>query len=162
MLPAGATVMDFGCGPAWAANRFREMGFDAHGFDGSAGLAAEAKQLYGIDVTVGPFEAFDAVDAYHGIWASFCLQHDSRDAMPGHLGRLHTALKDGGALYVGLMSGEGDERDGHDRLYTYFTEAEMRRLMGDAGFDVERVEGKTGKRYDGSAVDEMHLFARKR
>ena len=161
-LPAGASIMDFGCGPAWAANRFREMGFVAHGFDGSASLAEQAKERYGIDVTVGPVEAFDAEAAYDGIWASFCLQHNRREAMPGHLVRLNTALKDAGVLYVGLMSGEGHERDGHDRLYTYFTEPEMRDLLDRAGFDVDGVEGKTGQRYDGSPVEEMHIFARKR
>lgn len=161
-LQAGAVILDFGCGPAWAANRFREMGFEAHGFDGSEGLAAQAKELYGIDVTVGSFEMFKAERAYDGIWASFCLQHDTREAMPSHLVRLHKALNAEGVLYVGLMSGEGHERDGHDRLYTYFTEAEMRGLLDESGFEVDRVEGKTGKRYDGSPVEEMHIFAKRR
>ena len=161
-LPAGAVVLDFGCGPAWAAHRFGEMGFEAHGFDGSAGLAAQAKELYGIDVTVGPFEAFESKGLYDGIWASFCLLHDTREAMPGHLARLHRAFRGKGQLYVGLIAGEGHERDGHDRLYTYFTESEMRVLLDDAGFDVDRVEGKTGKRYDGSPVDELHIFAKRR
>ncbi|MEL7152491.1 MAG: methyltransferase domain-containing protein [Pseudomonadota bacterium] len=161
-LQQGARIMDFGCGPAWAANRFREMGFQADGFDGSEGLAAQARDRYGIDVTVGPFEAFDAVGLYDGIWASFCLQHDSREAMPGHLKRLHRAMLAHGKLYVGLMSGEGHERDGHDRLYTYFTETEMRKLLDEAGFDVDSIAYKTGKRYDGSPVDELHIFATRR
>ena len=72
-LPAGGAVLDFGCGSGWAANRFREMGFDATGFDGSAGLAEEARQRYGVNVTVGRFEEFSAEAVYDGIWASFCL-----------------------------------------------------------------------------------------
>lgn len=161
MLPEGAKVLDFGCGPAWAAHRFRQMGFDADGFDGSQGLAEQAKQRYGIDVTVGPFEAFSALEVYDGIWASFCLQHDTREAMPGHLARLSQATKPGGALYIGLMEGEGHERDGHGRLYTSFQEDELRGLLSDAGISVERVDRKSGTRYDGSPVQEMHIFARR-
>ena len=67
MLPAGATVMDFGCGPAWAANRFREMGFDAHGFDGSAGLTTKTKKLYNIKITISPFKTFNAINTFHRI-----------------------------------------------------------------------------------------------
>ena len=158
-LQPGSRVMDFGCGSAWAANRFRQMGFRVDGFDGSAGLAEQAKERYGIDVTVGPFEAFDSEAIYDGIWASFCLQHDSREAMPGHLLRLQKALVPGGRLYLGLMSGEGHERDGHDRLYTYFGEAELRGLLQNAGFAVDRIDYKSGKRYDGSPVEELHIFA---
>lgn len=162
MLSGGAKVLDFGCGPAWAAHRFIEMGFDADGFDGSEGLAAQAKTLYGIDVEVGPFEAFSARDAYDGIWASFCLQHDIREAMPGHLSRLYDAMRPRAAIYVGLMEGEGDERDGHGRLYTHFSIPEMRGLMDSAGFEIDRIDKKVGKRYDGSPVNELHIFARRR
>ena len=160
-LPAGAVVLDFGCGPAWAAHRFGEMGFEAHGFDGSAGLAAQAKELYGIDVTVGPFEAFESKGLYDGIWASFCLLHDTREAMPGHLARLHRAFRGKGQLYVGLIAGEGHERDGHDRLYTYFTESEMRGLMAKARFaDIEtETEPSTG--FSGVPCTSLHMFARR-
>ncbi|MEM7060122.1 MAG: class I SAM-dependent methyltransferase [Pseudomonadota bacterium] len=158
-LPTGGDVLDFGCGSGWAANRFKEMGFQASGFDGSAGLAAEAKARYGVDVSVGRFEDFSASQAYDGIWASFCLLHDSREAMPGHLERLNTALRKDGKIYVGLKEGEGRSRDSLGRLYTYFTEPEMRGLMEATGFKdfTAKIEPSVG--YDGSAVNSMHVFA---
>lgn len=162
MLSEGANVLDFGCGPAWAAHRFTQLGFQADGFDGSQGLADQAKERYGIDVTVGPFEAFSAQDAYDGIWASFCLQHDTREAMPGHLSRLYDAMRPDTPIYVGLMEGEGFERDGHDRLYTYYATAEISELIQTAGFEIDRIDTKVGKRYDGSPVDELHIFAWRR
>ncbi|MEM9061191.1 MAG: class I SAM-dependent methyltransferase [Pseudomonadota bacterium] len=160
-LPAGAEVLDFGCGSGWAANSFREMGFNASGFDGSEGLAEQARTRFGIEVTVGRFEDFSAKRAYDGIWASFCLLHDSRAALPGHLARLSAALRPGGAFYLGLIAGEGDERDGFGRLYTYFSEPELREALADAGFVVSEVRTTEGKRYDGSPVDELHIFAGK-
>lgn len=158
-LPAGGDVLDFGCGSGWAANRFKGMGFQATGFDGSAGLAAEAKERYGVDVTVGRFEEFSADHAYDGIWASFCLLHDSREAMPGHLGRLNAALRPGGKIYIGLKEGEGRSRDSLGRLYTYFSEPEMKGLMETAGFTGFEAEIEPSTGYDGTPTNSMHIFA---
>lgn len=158
-LPRGGDVLDFGCGSGWAANRFIQLGFTASGFDGSAGLAAEARSRYGVNVTVGRFEDFAEKAAYDGIWASFCLLHDGRAAMPGHLTRLRTALRPGGSIYIGLKEGTGQSRDKLNRLYTYFSEAEMRDLMLSAGFSgfTAQIEPSTG--YDGSTIDSMHIIA---
>jgi SAM-dependent methyltransferase len=158
-LPAGGDVLDFGCGSGWGANRFNEMGFRAVGFDGSEGLAAEARERYGVDVTVGRFDSFDAEAAYDGIWASFCLLHDTRAAMPGHLVRLHRALRPGGALYVGLKQGEGESRDSLGRLYTYFGADEMTGYLTDAGFGRIEIETDQTTGYDGADVISMHIFA---
>ena len=160
-LPQGGEVLDFGCGSGWAANRFNAMGFRAVGFDGSAELAAEAKTRYGIDVTVGRFEEFAQTQAFDGIWASFCLLHDTREAMPGHLERLHRALRPGGQIYLGLKEGEGQHRDSLDRLYTYFTEPEMQGLMQAAGFTNFGAEIEPSVGYDGAAVNSMHIFAKR-
>ncbi len=158
-LPKGGDVLDFGCGSGWGANRFNEMGFQAVGFDGSEGLAAEARERYGVEVTVGRFDAFDADAAYDGIWASFCLLHDTRSAMPGHLSRLHRALRPGGAIYVGLKQGEGESRDSLGRLYTYFGADEMTGYLTDAGFGRIEIETDNTTGYDGADVISMHIFA---
>ena len=161
LLPQGGRVLDFGCGSGWAAGRFAQMGFAASGFDGSAGLAEEARQRYGIEVEVGHFEDFSATAVYDGIWASFCLLHDSREAMPGHLSRLAAALQPGGVIYIGLKEGEGQSRDRLGRLYTYFSKGEMHGLLKAAGFDQieSEIEASTG--YDGSPARSLHIFARR-
>lgn len=161
LLPQGGDVLDFGCGPAWAANAFLQLGLNVRGFDGSQGLADEARARYGIEVAVGRFEDFADVAAYDGIWASFCLLHDSRVAMPAHLGRLYRALRPGGVLYVGLKEGEGRERDDIGRLYTYFTEPEMRGLLTDAGFEVSEVQTEPSVGFSGVPCDVLHIFARR-
>ena len=161
MLPPGGDVLDFGCGPGWAGGWLLEQGFKVQGFDGSEGLAAEARARYGLDVTVGSFEEFSADGAYDGIWASFCLLHDSRAAMPRHLERLADALRPGGTLYVGLKEGEGEERDDLGRHYTYFTESEMRGLLAEAGFSRLEVETEPSVGFSGVPCTSLHMFARR-
>lgn len=161
LLPAGGAVLDFGCGSAWAAARLRDLGFAVSATDGSAGLAAEAKARYGIDVTVAPFEALADVAAYDGIWASFCLLHDTREAMPRHLARLSAALRPGGAFYIGLKAGTGAKRDKLGRLYTYFDAGEMAGYLETAGFAMLETQSETGTSYDGTPDDFLHIYARK-
>ena len=161
MLPNGGTVLDFGCGPGWAGGALIEQGFVVRGFDGSAGLAAEARARYGLDMTVGRFEEFSADAAYDGIWASFCLLHDSRQAMPGHLSRLAQALRPGGVIYIGLKEGKGEERDDLGRLYTFFSEAEMRGYLSAAGFREVETEKEPSTGFSGTPCTAMHMFARR-
>lgn len=161
MLPGGARVLDFGCGSGWAAGQFQSLGFDVAGFDGSEGLAREAKERYGIDVSVGVFSDFGDVDAFDAVWASFCLLHDTREAMPDNLERLATALRTDGHLYVGLKEGEGMERDNLGRRYTYFSQPEMRGLLEAAGFTVLSMTTEPSVGFDGSPCTSLHIFAKR-
>ncbi len=158
-LAEGARVLDFGCGSAWAADWFARKGFAADALDGSAGLAGEAAKRYGLDVRVCQFEDFTDRDRYDGIWASFCLLHDSRDAMPGHLARLNAALKPGGRLYLGLKAGAGERRDSLGRRYTYYAHDEIEALLARAGF--ERIDATVlaSQGYDGGDEKVLHIFA---
>ncbi|MEM7189010.1 MAG: class I SAM-dependent methyltransferase [Pseudomonadota bacterium] len=158
-LRPGGDVLDFGCGSGWAAARFNQMGFRAVGWDGSAGLAEEARSRYGVDVTVGQFQEFADRAAYDGIWVSFSLLHDTREAMPGNLSRLFLALRTAGKIYIGLKEGQGVHRDKLERMYTYFTEPEMRGLMEEVGFTGFSAKVEPGRGYDGAPSNSLHIFA---
>lgn len=162
LVRPGGDVLDFGCGPGWAADRLRRMGFVISAFDGSEGLVEEARRRYGLDVQHLQFGDFDAEAAFDGIWASFCLLHDSREAMPGHLGRIHRALRAGGAFYIGLKEGTGAHRDTLDRLYTYFTMPEMAGLLDGAGFDLLGYRKEEAVGMEGTPAIGLHIFARRR
>lgn len=160
-LQPGASVLDFGCGSGWAAHEFKGLGFQVSALDGSAGLAGEARRRYGVEVRVARFEELDDVGLHGGIWASFCLLHDSRDAMPGHLARLHRALAPGGWLYLGLKQGEGEERDSLGRRYIYFGEDEIGGLLRAAGFRQVEITTEPSTGYDGSKTAILHILARR-
>jgi len=160
-LEPGASVLDFGCGSGWAAHALAGRGFRASALDGSAGLAREALRRYGVVVRVARFEALDDAGLHGGIWASFCLLHDSREAMPGHLARLHRALEPGGLLYLGLKEGAGESRDRLGRRYTYFGEAEIGGLLAAAGFPAPEIAVEQSTGYDGSRFDVLHILARR-
>lgn len=160
-LAPGTPVLDFGCGSGWAAHAFNRQGFPASAFDGSAGLAAEARRRYGVEVRVGRFEELDDAGLYGGIWASFCLLHDTREAMPGHLARLARALIPGGWLYLGLKEGTGESRDRLGRCYTYFGEAEIGGLLAEAGLAEPEITIEQAAGYDGSKTGMMHILARR-
>lgn len=159
-LPAGAPVLDFGCGHGWAGAVLRDRGFQVTALDGSPGLAAEAKARYGLDVQVALFDELDAADAFDGIWASFSLLHDSREAMPGHLVRLRRAARADALLFLGLKEGEGRKRDHLGRLYTYFGEAELAGFLEEAGWGGITCERRNLPGLAGKKEPALHIFAR--
>jgi SAM-dependent methyltransferase len=160
-LDPGAAVLDFGCGSGWAAHVFKGLGFRVSALDGSAGLAQEARRRYGVVVRVARFEELDDEGLHGGIWASFCLLHDSREAMPGHLARLARALGPGGWLYLGLKKGTGESRDRLGRRYTYFGETEIGEMLAAAGFPAPEFGVEQSAGYDGAETDMMHILARR-
>lgn len=160
LTPPGGRLLDYGCGGGWAAKRMLEEGREVDAFDGSASLAAEAAKLTGLDVKVHAFEAFVAEAAYDGIWASFCLLHAPRSAMPGNLAAIAGALRPGGLLYLGLKAGTGQRRDRLGRFYSYFEPDEIRALLASVGFAPPDIREKEGGGYDGVAERVMHVFAR--
>jgi trans-aconitate methyltransferase len=134
-LPAGGSALDWGCGPANSTMFMRNAGFQADASDGSPEMAAVAKSKFDIDVRVATFDDLNDVEKYDGIFANFSLLHAPRADFPAHLGRAHTALKSGGVLHLGLKIGDGEHRDGLDRMYTYYQEDDLRNLVADAGFE---------------------------
>ena len=160
-VPNGGAILDLGCGSGWAAAHFRNAGFAVTAIDGSQGLADAAAARHGLTVTVATFESLDADAEYDGIWASFCLLHDSRDAMPRHLFRLHRALRPGGHLYIGLKEGTGQNRDRFGRMYTYFGQDEMTANLLAAGFMDPEITAFQSPGMAGVEEPCLHIFARR-
>lgn len=141
-LPKAGRALDLGCGPANAAARMQQRGLVVSAIDPSTEMAALALRKYGVTVTVGTFDDITGAAEFDGIWASFCLLHAPRADMLRHLKAIHRALKAGGLFYIGLKTGTGEKRDALGRLYTYYTEAELRGLLNTAGFTITNT--KTG------------------
>lgn len=135
-LPAGGSVLDWGCGPGNSAAKMIAAGFQVTATDATPEFAQKARALHGVEVRVETFADLDAQHAFDGIWASFSLLHAPKAAMPGHLAQAHRALRPGGRLCLGLKTGTGEHRDGIGRFYAYYSAEEITGLLAAAGFTV--------------------------
>ena len=158
-VPEGGRILDLGCGSGWAANAFLKSGFEVTAMDGSAGLAAEAKSRYGIDVIVQRFGEMDWQDRFDGVWAWFTLMHAPRAEMDANLARVQRALKTGGHFMIGFQEGDRDHTDTLGRHYSYFTEEDMRARLTRAGFTPTKVMRRPGEHYDGTPTTELSIAA---
>ncbi len=161
LMPPEAKVLDLGCGIGWAAAAFRDAGFRIDAMDASAGLVAKARELYGIEARRAAFRTLSARSRYDGIWCHFALQHAERPERPQIFERIHTALRPGGLVYIGVQKGPMDWRDDFGRLYCPFRDEDMAALLDDAGLTDHRFEYGTGKNYDGTPTLGLYVWARK-
>ena len=133
LLPAGGHVLDLGCGPGRSAKHMMEAGFRVDAADGSQGMVETARKL-GVDAQLMTFDALNASGRYDGVFANFSLLHAPRKDIPAHLTRIHTALRQGGALHLGMKLGTGEARDKLGRFYTYVAQEELESWLTDLGF----------------------------
>ena len=159
-LPAGARVLDLGCGPATASAFLRAAGMLPDPVDASPAMVTLANARHGIGARQGTFDDIDAVAEYDGVWANFSLLHAARADLPRHLSALHRALKPGGLFHIGMKTGTGEARDALDRFYTYVGREELFRLMDDAGFTVIAEAGGTEVGLAGTSDPFLVLLAR--
>ncbi len=135
LLPAGAKVLDLGCGPGDSSRHLKTAGFNPDPTDGSAEMVRFAQEA-GLPARQETFDEISGEDAYDGVWANFSLLHALRDAMPTHLAAIRKALKPGGVFHIGMKLGQDAARDGLGRFYTYYSEDELVGLVSDHGFEV--------------------------
>ncbi len=136
LLPAGARVLDLGCGPARASVHMRAAGFHPDPVDASRGMVTLANEAHDIGARLLTFDDIDMVAAYDGVWANFSLLHAPRVDLPRHLAAIAAALREGGILHIGMKTGKGEARDQIDRKYTFVTLPELQGLLQGAGFAV--------------------------
>ncbi|TCP40552.1 class I SAM-dependent methyltransferase [Rhodovulum marinum] len=160
-LPPGGAALDLGCGPGWGAAAMRDAGLSVTAMDACPEMARVARDRYGLTVQVGSFDDLDFRAAFDGVWASFCLLHAPRAALPRHLSAIHCALRPGGRVMVAMKLGTGEARDSIGRLYTYVTRDELRGLLGAAGFAPEAEVTEPSVGFDGTPCDVIFLTARR-
>ncbi|MDF2233310.1 class I SAM-dependent methyltransferase [Albimonas sp. CAU 1670] len=158
-LPAGARVIDLGCGAGHAAAAMMAAGLSVRALDASAGLVSRARAR-GVPAEVGRFETLEDVAAYDGAWISFSLLHAPLASWPDVLARVARALRPGGLLFLGLKEGEGERRDRLGRRYAYIREPGLRALLAQAGFAEIEVSTSRGVGRDGAETGLLAAFAR--
>ncbi|MGY4479006.1 class I SAM-dependent methyltransferase [Bradyrhizobium sp. USDA 3364] len=119
LLPPGGAILELGCGAGNHAAVMLAEGFVLRATDGSPEMADVAARRINHPVEAMLFDELEDREAYDGVWASACLLHVPRDELAGILGRIHRALKPGGAFYASYKIGHGDGRDSIGRYYNY-------------------------------------------
>lgn len=99
-LPAGARVLDFGCGSGRDARAFVRMGCRVAALEPCEALARIAESVLGFSVRHGRVEELDDRGVYDGVWACASLLHVPVTSMREVLARLARSLVPGGVLYV--------------------------------------------------------------
>ena len=125
-LPAGACILDAGCGSGRDAKAFALLGYAVAAFDASAPLAQLAQEHCGFAIAVRTFADVTEVSTYDGIWCCASLLHLPPVEIAGAIGRLWRALRLGGCFYSSFKHGNGERVDGERR----FTDADEESLRG--------------------------------
>ena len=119
-LPAGAKILDLGCGSGRDTKYFLEHGYRVDAIDGSAELCALASEYTGIPVKCQLFQELDASEVYDGIWACSSILHLEKTELRSVLKKMADALRPDGWIYTSFKYGEYEgERNG--RYLTDFT-----------------------------------------
>jgi SAM-dependent methyltransferase len=162
LLPAGASILELGCGAGNHAAEMLARGFALRATDGSPEMAAIASRRLNHPVATMRFDELEENQAFDGVWASACLLHVPKDELAGILARIHRALKTGGVFYASYKAGEGDGRDSLGRYYNYVSAEWLRADYAAAGpwqtisFDTSEI-----KSFDETPATLLHLVMRK-
>ncbi|APX12621.1 class I SAM-dependent methyltransferase [Tateyamaria omphalii] len=135
-VPAGATVLDIGCGPGFAAAAMAQAGLDVHAWDPVPEMLALAKTHPGVTARQATYADLTDIATYDGIWSNFSMLHTPLSDWPDQFTAIHAALKPGGLLHFGTKLGEGESRDSIGRLYSYRTEDDLTDLLTRTGFKI--------------------------
>lgn len=160
-LPAGAGVLELGCGGGRDAARMRERGFVVDATDAVPALVRRANDAYGIGARVMAFHELDAEAAFAGVWAHASLLHCPRVALPGVLARVNRALAPGGWFFSSYKLGAGEGRDRLGRLHNFPSAEWLGAAYADAGFVIESQETYVGKASDGTERGWIDLIVRR-
>lgn len=147
-LPAGATVLDVGCGSGrdllWLKNR----GFAVTGFERSPGLAGLAGKRAGCPVIRGDFTTFDFSRlAFDALLLCGSLAHLPPEQLSAVLDNLLEALNTPGWVFLSLKAGRGQRTDQQGRTFYLWQTADLEKPLEKVGLrmiDVSRSTSAVG------------------
>ncbi|MFH0783760.1 MAG: class I SAM-dependent methyltransferase [Pseudomonadota bacterium] len=137
-LPTGASILDIGCGSGRDLLWFKNKGFHTTGFERASHLAELARLLSGCPVIEGDFVNYDfsliKVDSLILIGALVHVPHNDLAAI---LVNISKALKkQGGHILLSLKEGKGIRQHEDGRVFTLWTDRQLRRIFIERGFSV--------------------------
>ena len=162
LLPAGARILELGCGAGDDSAQMLARGFDVRPTDGSPEMASEASKRLGRSVETLLFHDLGEVEAYDGVWANACLLHVPRPELGQVLALIWRALKPGGHFYASFKAGEADGRDSLNRYYNYPSPDWLRTSYASAGsWSSLSIETGEVRGFDNEQAEMLFIVARK-
>jgi len=158
-LPAGAKILELGCGGGQDSLVMLTRGFDVTSTDGSPEMANQAERLLGRTVAVLPFDQLAEHSVYDGVWANACLLHVPRPELAPVLARVHRALKPGGVFYASFKAGAAEGRDRFQRYYNYPSRAWLMSQYAPLDWLRVEIDESSGGGYDGETTAWLHVTA---
>ena len=159
-LPAGAAVLELGCGGGRDAAHIRQRGFIVDATDATPALVKRANEAFNLGARVMAFHELEAEAVYAGVWAHASLLHCPRAALPDVLARIHRALLPGAWFFSSYKLGHGEGRDLLGRLHNFPSADWLIATTTAAGFVIESQDIYAGKASDGTQRDWIDLLAR--
>lgn len=144
-LPAGAQILDCGCGPGMDTERFARSGRRVTAIDVSDRFLELTRQrVPGAVVRKMDMRALEfPLASFDGLWASFSLLHVRAAEVPATLAGFHSVLRPGGLFFAALHRGprtawvkttiSGMERDTYVQEWL---ESEIVALVTACGFTI--------------------------
>ncbi|MHB9880926.1 class I SAM-dependent methyltransferase [Pacificimonas sp. ICDLI1SI03] len=161
-LPAGARVLELGCGGGRDAEAMAARGFDVYPTDGTPAIAARAEARLKRPVRVMRFDELTARAAYDAVWANASLLHVPRSALPGVLGRVLAALKPGGLHFANYKGGGTAGRDALGRYFNYLGRSDLIEAYRASGhWEIESIIEYVGGGYEGGRGPWLTITARR-
>ena len=161
-LPAGASILELGCGAGGDTAEMLARGFNVRPTDGSPEMAAVASKQLGRTVETMLFHELDEVETYDAVWANACLLHVPRDELADILGLIWRALKGNGHFFASYKTGGAEGRDTLNRYYNYPSPDWLRTNYTSAG-NWSSLEIETGEviGFDNQWATMLFVVARK-
>ena len=132
---APLSILDFGCGPGRDLMAFRGLGHAPIGVEGSAPMAALARQHSACEVWQQDFLELNLpTEHFDGVFANASLFHVPSQALPRVLQQLHATLKPMGVLFASNPRGDNQEGWNGSRYGVYHDLATWRAYLTEAGF----------------------------
>lgn len=129
-LPAGAFILDFGCGSGRDTKYFLDRDYKVEAIDGSEELCKLASEYTGIEVKQMFFQELQEVEKYDAIWACSSILHLPYEELVAVMKKMTTALKEKGLIYTSFKYGTFEGvRNG--RYFIDMTEESLQKLLSE-------------------------------
>jgi SAM-dependent methyltransferase len=130
-LPAGARILDAGCGSGRDTRAFIELGYRVVSVDASIEMVRKCRDYPHAYCIQADLRELAFKEEFDRVWACAVLQHLSQDDARRAAHKLVTALKPGGYLFVSVKEGDGSITEPDGRFFQYYDEKGVRGLLAE-------------------------------